>query len=84
MNQTLADFALGDGRSILSYISKTIDTETARAAAITHIHLPTDVCNLCNHFKVSINKLDVVDPVDNRSSTNWLHQFFFLILTPDT
>ena len=56
MNQTLADFALGDGEAILSYISTTVgsmDTETATAAPTTHSHLPTDVCNF-KCFKVSI------------------------------
>ena len=48
INQTLADFALADGRAILSYISTTIDTKTAPAATAMKIA----ICNL-TRFKVS-------------------------------
>ena len=51
MNQTLADFALGDGGAILSYISTTVDTESATAAPAAQ----TAICNL-TRFKVSIPK----------------------------
>ena len=73
MNQSLADFALGDGRAILSYISTTIDTETATAAPT----MKTAICNL-TRFKVSRLKINSWKVVVQKEF--WLMTFLELLI----